>query len=381
MNAAVTDLAPILRVQGDLTSVAQTVARRVTRAEVTGIFTLPDEVIRLQTSTQARWLLEQLREVTSPTEGLGSEEFTELAELAARAGAPAESVSRFVREVHRAVWERLMDLAPPTEAGAVVNLVRPLWRAADELTEALEDRYHQVQSALRSRRKESLDQLALALLVSDGRDQTVAQRFCAYLDTTEMGSWLTAVGVTTTQRKMLTIEAQRLTMQGYPAHCLEFDSLPILIAQLNSSSRAIPNDWLRTPTCGYAIASSLSKVPEALRLARQVATTLPLSARGRWSTKDNWIRIASSELMIAREYIRAEVMASAHVLDDATLEQLLTVLRSYLRTGSVQNTAQECFLHRNTVLNRLRRIRDLTGLDATVPKDSALLVLTFGLAD
>lgn len=368
----------VVHALADVELVAGRVAQRVQQRQISGLAALPEEATHEHASTQARWLLRRVIDDSSETPGL---DHTGLGDLAARAGAPVESVNRFAREVHRAVWEHLADLGSPGDPGAQQGLGDALWDATDLLIHELEVRYHGTQTVLRANHKESLDQLALALLASDGQDQVIARRFCEYLNTSDVGSWLTAVGASSAQRKALMVEAERLTLQGYPAHCLEFDTLPILIAQLKSPSLAIPNDWLRTTTCGYAVAAGLPLVPEAMRVARQVAMALPRSARGRWSIKDNWIRVASSELRTACDYIRAEVMASGDSLDPQSREQLLTVLRAYLRTGSVRDTAAECFLHRNTVLNRLRRVRDLTGLDVTVPKDSALLLLTFGPAD
>lgn len=379
VDASITDPRLVVRhALADIEIVGDRVAQRAWQRQISGLATLPRGATHEHASTQARWLLRRVNEDTSETPDADP---TGLADLAARAGAPVESVARFAREVHRGVWEHLADRGAPADLEAQQQLGDALWDAADLLIHELEVRYHGTQTVLRTNHKESLDQLALALLASDGQDQLIARRFCEYLNTSDVGSWLTAVGASSAHRKALMVEAERLTLQGYPAHCLEFDTLPILIAQLKSPSRAIPNDWLRTTTCGYAVAVGLPLVPEAMRVARQVAMALPSSARGRWSIKDNWIRVATTELRTACDYIRAEVMASGEALDPEAREQLLTVLRAYLRTGSVRDTAAECFLHRNTVLNRLRRVRDLTGLDVTVPKDSALLLLTFGPAD
>lgn len=58
---------------------------------------------------------------------------------------------------------------------------------------------------------------------------------------------------------------------------------------------------------------------------------------------------------------------------------LLATLRTFLDTGSVPETARRELVHPNTVSYRLGRVRDLTGLDPRIPKESALLVLGLGL--
>ncbi len=50
-------------------------------------------------------------------------------------------------------------------------------------------------------------------------------------------------------------------------------------------------------------------------------------------------------------------------------------LRTYLGCGSVPETAEHEVVHPNTVAYRLRRVRDLTGLDPRTPTDAALLVI------
>ena len=70
------------------------------------------------------------------------------------------------------------------------------------------------------------------------------------------------------------------------------------------------------------------------------------------------------------------------VAEDLTL---VDTLAAYLeRTGSLEGAARELFVHPNTVRYRLRRIADITGLTATIPRDawSLRLALTLGrLAD
>ncbi len=57
---------------------------------------------------------------------------------------------------------------------------------------------------------------------------------------------------------------------------------------------------------------------------------------------------------------------------NAPLYQTIT---TYLDCGSIKDSAEALHCHRNTVLNRLRQVTELTGLDITRPKDAARALL------
>lgn len=59
-------------------------------------------------------------------------------------------------------------------------------------------------------------------------------------------------------------------------------------------------------------------------------------------------------------------------LTNAPLYQTIT---TYLDCGSIKDSAEALHCHRNTVLNRLRQVTELTALDITRPKDAARALL------
>ncbi|OFQ54345.1 CdaR family transcriptional regulator [Corynebacterium sp. HMSC074H12] len=54
---------------------------------------------------------------------------------------------------------------------------------------------------------------------------------------------------------------------------------------------------------------------------------------------------------------------------------LYLTITTYLDCGSIKDSAEALHCHRNTVLNRLRHVTELTGLDITRPKDAARVLL------
>lgn len=97
-------------------------------------------------------------------------------------------------------------------------------------------------------------------------------------------------------------------------------------------------------------------------------------------------RFGTSDLLLDR--VVREHAQLRHHLVDAVLDRIaaadrdgvfLETLAAYAETGSVPDTAARLFVHANTVTYRLRRIRDITGLDPRVPADAAVLVLALTL--
>ena len=66
-----------------------------------------------------------------------------------------------------------------------------------------------------------------------------------------------------------------------------------------------------------------------------------------------------------------------HTIDDETEELLDELFRQNL---NISRTAKELFMHRNTLIYRLDKIRKSTGLDATSFDDAVTLRMILALA-
>lgn len=74
--------------------------------------------------------------------------------------------------------------------------------------------------------------------------------------------------------------------------------------------------------------------------------------------------------------MQARVLAPVLALDEATRDALLQTLKAWLAGGSVSEAALTLFCHRNTVLNRLRKLERLTRRSLSAPRD----LIELGLA-
>lgn len=62
-------------------------------------------------------------------------------------------------------------------------------------------------------------------------------------------------------------------------------------------------------------------------------------------------------------------------------DPILATVDAYLKTGSIKQTAQLSFCHRNTVINRIKQFTTQSGLDITVPKHAALAIVALSSHD
>lgn len=65
----------------------------------------------------------------------------------------------------------------------------------------------------------------------------------------------------------------------------------------------------------------------------------------------------------------------------STDDPILATVEAYLKTGSIKQSAQLSFCHRNTVINRIKQFTTQSGLDITVPEQAALAIVALSSHD
>jgi len=127
----------------------------------------------------------------------------------------------------------------------------------------------------------------------------------------------------------------------------------------------------------YAIVEpvdGLERVRSAADSARRLLESAPAEHAGPLTLLDIWPRIAANALIAVSEDVTG-LMDAVDALPAGERGRILTTVRTFLDHGSVARCAEILFAHRNTVMNRLRRFHELTGLDPTLPREAALAVI------
>lgn len=129
---------------------------------------------------------------------------------------------------------------------------------------------------------------------------------------------------------------------------------------------------------GRAVVPGTAMRAELAEVEAVLATAVSLGEPGVRGPGDLVVHRAVREHQPLAEHLRSVVLEPLAGEDPDGI--FLETLTAYLEDGSVRAVADRLFVHANTVNYRLRRVRELTGLDPRVPVHAARLVLATALA-
>jgi DNA-binding protein Fis len=115
----------------------------------------------------------------------------------------------------------------------------------------------------------------------------------------------------------------------------------------------------------YSVALSLEHIESHAMEAMRWLSQVPFS-------KNNWMR-NQDIVMYHRHYITKELIT--FVLQETQSKHYLmeSVLAYLTHNQNVTQTAKETFIHRNTLIQRLEKFKELTGFDVKQFKDAFLM--------
>lgn len=286
-------------------------------------------------------------------------------------GISLDSALHAFRLAGRETWQAVIAAVEPGEEGSLAQLaagwIDYMDRASSSFAEGYLDASHEHLRRLDARRSAIVDAL---LEAGDwGEVAAVAARYALQLAPAYRPVLLAGPDV------LVRID---LLLQHAPPDTLAGRRGDRVLALLPDDGSE-PGGLARTAhaqltTHGRAVAPG----PELAAEVRHVEAVLQAAARaghddGTFGPDD----LLLEQLVAASPRVAGQL--AARVLDPLAAQDpdgiFHATLRTYLATGSVPQTATHEVVHANTVAYRLRRVRELTGLDPKTPTDAALLVL------
>lgn len=303
-------------------------------------------------------------------------------------GVPLDSVLHAYRLGHRVIWDALVRLARSGEAGVepLVEAASEVWAVVDRFSSAVAGAYRDTAEELARRDAGRREALLDALLTGRGSERPVLAAAAEALDLPAQGRYAVIVldgqAVGRPAQDALSVRGYRTAWRSRADH-------EIGLVALGSAEPADVVTVLQGAVSAAAGVSpsvdGLAEVDVAHRLA---LTTLRALPAGSAEVVELDARLPAALLVTAPDLAARLVqraLGPVLALDPREAEPLLETLTAWLTSGgSAARTAEQLYCHRNTVLNRLRRLEALTGrsverVDDLVELSLALLARTVGV--
>lgn len=290
----------------------------------------------------------------------------------ARQGVPQEALMEAVRLDFRVLWAGLVRASADSSADILV-------RHAEEVLSTVERYIGEVQTAFLAEsaalvRDERADnrRALLRLLGAGSEVESVAPEVADALGL-GLDDALELVFVSASRAK----EARRLIDSTHSQSdyvSADMDDGTVFVRPHPSGSPLAST--LQNCAGGLVpMVDGVAALPKALRLAERVA--MHSSAGHLSEERDVWLALTRDETD-QKLFLFEETRKALDNLPPADRERLVKTIRTYAATGSIKRTAELLFCHRNTVVNHLRQINDLTACDLAVPIEAAQLLIALG---
>lgn len=288
----------------------------------------------------------------------------------AEQGVPLESVLHAYRLGFRTIWEAMVAEARGTGRGvdALVDAASEVWEIVDVFSAAVADAYRTTELELARRDDRRRDALVDALLDGRGTERTVAADAAAALDLPPHGHYAVVVldGAEHARpaQQALRSAGLRSAWRARADHEVGLVSL-----QAPSGDRLTTRDvtaaLAAVPGARAGVSPEVDGLAEVDVAHRTALTALRALPRGECRVVELDARLPAALLVTAPDLadrLVRRVLGGLRGLDADERDLLLDTLRTWLDTGgSAGQTAARLYCHRNTVLNRLRRLEGLTG--------------------
>lgn len=372
------------------TLLRQLSVQRLTDTFIGKLLTLPDysdaplplSEIRRTGAASFHALIQSLRHDVD-AEQLAAERFriaNDVGVSRARAGVPIESLMTAVRLDFSVLWAELRGLANATDSDLLVRHTESVWLMVDSYAAQVQTTYMAEQQRMQDEAS-SVRQGHIAAIF--GQTSPTAERLALIsaslgVDQDEPMNIAVAVGEE--------VAGLRVAVAFAAQHGHEIFTHPLsdglvafwAAAQPPGSVLREAAARIRNLRCGMVeSAGGVASLAPAARIARDLADQLHDDDQGALTLQQAWARIARTRLAESGIPVAADVDTALAGCGTAERIRLVDAVKSYLATGSVAESSRRLFCHRNTVMNRLRRFADLTGVDVMVPDQAARLVVAW----
>lgn len=305
---------------------------------------------------------------------------TELGSARARAGVPLESLMSAIRLDFSILWSCLLQVAGPEDAPVLVSHTARVWDVVDAFATRTRTTYLAESQRMAQEAASRREDYVAGIFADDPPTQETIRHLAARLGiphdallgaAAALGDDVPALRRAIASARLMGGELLTHPVGGGIVVFWVLDSRP-------GSALFTMLQLLRQVRCGLVEpVAGLAELRDQSRLAQDLAALLGPEETQALTLSSSWPRIARDRLARTGLPIATDVERALEACPGPERERILEVIRAYLRTGSVGQTAAQVFSHRNTVMKRINRFRELTGIDVTIPVEAARLVVAW----
>lgn len=288
----------------------------------------------------------------------------------AQQGLALDSLLRAVRMDFRFLWQVLREEADPDQVPALSEEVATVWEAVELHTSHIQAAYIDELVAMNRQLEIERASLLRRLLLGEARDQAQLEHLADALGLPLRGSFQVVVAAPRFAKAFR--RWTRENAAGSDLHII--DGTQFIIIE-TGSQRTLSWAQLHCAPGGLSpIVEGLAGLGAGWHIARRLAdaVTDPGSAA---TARTHWPLLVEQGLGEAWQMMRRSFTRGLDALPPSKRDPIVETVRCYMTNGSVGDTAAQLFVHRNTLLKRLQRFREITGLNPALPNDAALVTL------
>ncbi|MCV7066076.1 helix-turn-helix domain-containing protein [Mycolicibacterium farcinogenes] len=317
----------------------------------------------------------------------------ELGVRRARQGVQSRKLTAAIHRDFSVLWSAFLELSEDDDATVLTHHTEDMWRVVDGFAGSIHAAYFDEVIAIAQERSFSVQSLLAQLMTDEYPSLTFIARAGQALSIRETdGVWVAAALVT--EGAPLQQFAERLRRRGRLAYTYVMGECILavwvagaatsgLVGVLDGFTSCPDRTDLQSVRCGVSpLYRGIAQLRSAAEVACEIALSMHPDHAGPTTIADVWPLIAGAAVHTRLPALDESIRGPLRACRPAELTALLETIKVFSQNGDASATAAQLFCHRNTVMKRLRRFKELTGLDMTVPADSArvLVVLASELA-
>ncbi|MFC5207535.1 PucR family transcriptional regulator [Pseudonocardia sulfidoxydans] len=297
----------------------------------------------------------------------------------AEQGVPINEVQAAANRDFQIVWEAMLAAADEHEATVLLHQAPAVWAVVDDHTQRITEAYRRRSNELDDLSDDRRREWFRRLLKCNGERADVVQNAADVLDLPVDGRFRVVIA-TREHAGRLRDARDALTALRWSFHYQEVEGGDLLVIRSTQEQDKRVLNCLAGIRCAVAPpAHGLDEVPRATRIASDILAALPEDRDSPGMLEDAWLSVAATQAPLVTQALADRIHRCLENVQDADV--LLETAQVFCEgDGTVSRAASELFCHRNTVLNRLERLRSLTGFDVRRPRDAAgfLFAMTAG---